>query len=118
MVFRCGCLEVLSFFFSSRRRHTSCALVTGVQTCALPISHLFSVDLHLRDVGEGTRELLLELDPTAPVQSFHRKNVSAWLMQTFHNFKLRLAKLLKSEGVTSVPVATSVDGWSESETKS
>src|SRR3546814_15007944 len=26
------------FFFSSRSRHTSCALVTGVQTCALPIS--------------------------------------------------------------------------------
>src|SRR3546814_4610313 len=29
------CLVV--FFFSSRRRHTRCALVTGVQTCALPI---------------------------------------------------------------------------------
>src|SRR3546814_6542899 len=29
-----GCF---SFFFSSRRRHTRCALVTGVQTCALPI---------------------------------------------------------------------------------
>src|SRR3546814_756503 len=28
------------FFFSSRRRHTSCALVTGVQTCALPICAL------------------------------------------------------------------------------
>src|SRR3546814_5251837 len=27
------------FFFSSRRRHTRCALVTGVQTCALPIFH-------------------------------------------------------------------------------
>src|SRR3546814_5028319 len=26
------------FFFSSRSRHTICALVTGVQTCALPIS--------------------------------------------------------------------------------
>src|SRR3546814_2269734 len=26
------------FFFSGRRRHTRCALVTGVQTCALPIS--------------------------------------------------------------------------------
>src|SRR3546814_1562715 len=26
------------FFFSIRRRHTRCALVTGVQTCALPIS--------------------------------------------------------------------------------
>src|SRR3546814_2686127 len=30
----CYCLI---FFFSSRRRHTRCALVTGVQTCALPI---------------------------------------------------------------------------------
>src|SRR3546814_4551354 len=29
------------FFFSSRRRHTSCALVTGVQTCALPILPVF-----------------------------------------------------------------------------
>src|SRR3546814_9535685 len=28
----------LFFFVSSRRRHTRCALVTGVQTCALPIS--------------------------------------------------------------------------------
>src|SRR3546814_2527003 len=28
---------LLWFFFSSRRRHTRCALVTGVQTCALPI---------------------------------------------------------------------------------
>src|SRR3546814_10688557 len=33
-------LEIVNlfFFFSSRRRHTRCALVTGVQTCALPIS--------------------------------------------------------------------------------
>src|SRR3546814_3916669 len=30
-------LRWLFFFFSSRRRHTRCALVTGVQTCALPI---------------------------------------------------------------------------------
>src|SRR3546814_6242971 len=29
---------LLFLFFSSRRRHTRCALVTGVQTCALPIS--------------------------------------------------------------------------------
>src|SRR3546814_4456041 len=34
----CCLLSILmSFFFSSRRRHTRCALVTGVQTCALPI---------------------------------------------------------------------------------
>src|SRR3546814_6863588 len=30
-------LRVFDFFFASRRRHTRCALVTGVQTCALPI---------------------------------------------------------------------------------
>src|SRR3546814_12972970 len=34
---------MLSFFFSSRRRHTSGALVTGVQTCALPIFALSGV---------------------------------------------------------------------------
>src|SRR3546814_2561475 len=34
------------FFFSSRRRHTRCALVTGVQTCALPISrYLTAADI-------------------------------------------------------------------------
>src|SRR3546814_3558332 len=31
------CICCCFFFFSSRRRHTRCALVTGVQTCALPI---------------------------------------------------------------------------------
>src|SRR3546814_5458290 len=36
------------FFFSSRRRHTRCALVTGVQTCALPIS-LLLVDQEVRE---------------------------------------------------------------------
>src|SRR3546814_2603448 len=39
----CSCVVcsvvVFCFFFSSRRRHTRCALVTGVQTCALPISY-------------------------------------------------------------------------------
>src|SRR3546814_4856465 len=34
-LFVCVCVYVV--FFSSRRRHTRCALVTGVQTCALPI---------------------------------------------------------------------------------
>src|SRR3546814_1809123 len=36
----CGCIVYvvnIFFFLSSRRRHTRCALVTGVQTCALPI---------------------------------------------------------------------------------
>src|SRR3546814_8825391 len=37
VVWLCWCL-----FFSSRRRHTRCALVTGVQTCALPIFEHFT----------------------------------------------------------------------------
>src|SRR3546814_4786573 len=45
----------MDFFFSSRRRHTRCALVTGVQTCALPIyyaivqgvDHIVPVDIYL-----------------------------------------------------------------------
>src|SRR3546814_2470379 len=36
----CYILGQFLFFFSSRRRHTRCALVTGVQACALPISRL------------------------------------------------------------------------------
>src|SRR3546814_20689020 len=40
------------FFFSSRRRHTRCALVTGVQTCALPI---WPVALETKSRREITR---------------------------------------------------------------
>src|SRR3546814_6362245 len=36
---------ILFFFFSSRIRHTICALVTGVQTCVLPILAVFDADL-------------------------------------------------------------------------
>src|SRR3546814_7090004 len=47
-----GCL----FFFSSRRRHTRCALVTGVQTCALPICFLgFGDRLKTEMRGAGVR---------------------------------------------------------------
>src|SRR3546814_4810390 len=41
-------MYVFCFFFSSRRRHTRCALVTGVQTCALPI---LATHLPLGQVG-------------------------------------------------------------------
>src|SRR3546814_5432190 len=40
---------VCVFFFYSRRRHTRCALVTGVQTCALPISPAAGVNSKLFD---------------------------------------------------------------------
>src|SRR3546814_5202692 len=45
------CLRPFLFFFSSRRRHTRCALVTGVQTCALPI---FAVDTHIFRISNRT----------------------------------------------------------------
>src|SRR3546814_15610933 len=43
------CVAMCVFFFSSRRRHTRCALVTGVQTCALPIYN----DAASAALGEG-----------------------------------------------------------------
>src|SRR3546814_7416774 len=44
------------FFFSSIRRHTRCALVTGVQTCALPIfRHHLALPELLRRLGTGRR---------------------------------------------------------------
>src|SRR3546814_2669982 len=43
------------FFFSSRRRHTRCALVTGVQTCALPI--LFGI---FATLAEFERDMIRE----------------------------------------------------------
>src|SRR3546814_5032249 len=49
------CCGVLLVFFSSRRRHTRCALVTGVQTCALPIS--FAKYLMWKDLSDRTAEL-------------------------------------------------------------
>src|SRR3546814_6037091 len=44
---------VYVFFFSSRRRHTICSLVTGVQTCALPIYRLGSTLLMTRGLNLG-----------------------------------------------------------------
>src|SRR3546814_7300705 len=49
---------MIVFFFSSRRRHTRCALVTGVQTCALPISLVAERDL------EKALSLLLTVEKT------------------------------------------------------
>src|SRR3546814_4843211 len=43
---------LLFFFFSSRRRHTRCALVTGVQTCALPIYRFDRIGLARPDARD------------------------------------------------------------------
>src|SRR3546814_10858760 len=64
-VSRNGCC----FFFSSRRRHTRCALVTGVQTCALPIYGLAPL---LADCGR-----LLDADSRALFLTVYAVRLSA-----------------------------------------
>src|SRR3546814_20907508 len=68
------CAFVIFLCFSSRRRHTRCALVTGVQTCALPISggrvrlaRLPGGAVRLRVPAPGTR-----LSPSGPIQPVRR----------------------------------------------
>src|SRR3546814_9369895 len=60
------CLFVVFFFFvASRRRHTRCALVTGVQTCALPILQVLigANDALAWPSPEARRDRLLECLP-------------------------------------------------------
>src|SRR3546814_3977812 len=65
---------IVFFFFSSRRRHTRCALVTGVQTCALPIFDGLdpkelrgTVDGLKKQVGSGVAMLVAVNDGRASV---------------------------------------------------
>src|SRR3546814_10208704 len=51
-----------SFFFASRRRHTSCALVTGVQTCALPIGLTCKVNEKVAIETDGVRDAFARHD--------------------------------------------------------
>src|SRR3546814_4351269 len=53
---------VFVFFFSSRRRHTRCALVTGVQTCALPILKKADIFEFYRRLAEQNPEPETELE--------------------------------------------------------
>src|SRR3546814_2584028 len=54
------------FCYSSRRPHTSCALVTGVQTCALPIWTRSWIDPH--PSGIYVKPADLWIDPSRPVE--------------------------------------------------
>src|SRR3546814_5501524 len=82
------CLGVmLFFFFSSRRRHTRCALVTGVQTCALPISRWRARDCRtarragsvrrLRWKSARLRERSRRSSRAVPVGGHHRRRAAA-----------------------------------------
>src|SRR3546814_3596677 len=60
-------LSVSILFFSSRRRHTRCALVTGVQTCALPIYTSRGASCFAE---KRTVETLEQGKPVTPFMSF------------------------------------------------
>src|SRR3546814_9574771 len=71
-------MGVFIFFFSSRRRHTRCALVTGVQTCALPICGVVWEDASfgaLDPVGDNRLRNLYEIVSVPPVPAPLRRLV-------------------------------------------
>src|SRR3546814_8073146 len=95
---------VLFFFFSSRRRHTRCALVTGVQTCALPISW---IDAAPRHGGRCHDHSCAEFDQeqgrqtrfrNAPDQE--RKSIFLW-NESAHRCRCRIRFGARSEEHTS-----------------
>src|SRR3546814_1186408 len=70
------------FFFSSRRRHTRCALVTGVQTCALPIS----LWLLVMATASGTLSLHI-LVPALPLAARDLGVSEAAIQQTITQYR-------------------------------
>src|SRR3546814_11162231 len=104
--------SVSLFFFSSRRRHTICALVTGVQTCALPI-FVERIDVALIGAGRmgqvhgpnaalhpGLR-LKYVVDP--------RPGAAAPLCERFGAAAATLEQALADPGIGAVLVCSSTD---------
>src|SRR3546814_1477135 len=75
----------LYFFFSSRRLQTRCALVTGVQTCALPIYEQAAID------RESVRD------------AFARRNIEV-LVGDWTNGDPAISRFLDSMGRSGVPL--------------
>src|SRR3546814_5210912 len=61
------------FFFSSRRRHTRCALVTGVQTCALPIYILLRSVRRFSPSTNSVTSATIPVNQANPLYSSGRK---------------------------------------------
>src|SRR3546814_4692325 len=62
------------FFFSSRRRHTRCALVTGVQTCALPILSISAAPVRHQGIATPRRTAMSHAPTLVPATELARRN--------------------------------------------
>src|SRR3546814_9934739 len=71
-------LDDFFFFFSSRRRHTRCALVTGVQTCALPISLKYCIAHYGGDSEDTVYRWAIERAPwSEPYKTYEAAKADA-----------------------------------------
>src|SRR3546814_2364929 len=88
--------DFMFFFCSSRRRHTRCALVTGVQTCALPIypAKLVAYGLSLRDLVDAVGR--------------NNENVGAgYIERSGQQYLIRVpGQVADAEGIEQIVVAT------------
>src|SRR3546814_14664457 len=103
----------LFFFFSSRRRHTRCALVTGVQTCALPIFDVAEVAgavlrvVRQRAEKSGLRIELLHDERLPALRADERK-----LKQALLNLLVNAIKFTPTGGGVSLGIHCSAeDGY-------
>src|SRR3546814_8471818 len=106
----CGMCFVF-FFFSSRRRHTICALVTGVQTCALPISpiqvHRSGTSPNIAKPSADAQSSLLKSigsrseEHTSELQSLMRISYAVFCLKKKNN-----KSLIKSQYITTHNLCT------------
>src|SRR3546814_9010629 len=95
---------MMSFCFSSRRRYSRCALVTGVQTCALPISMLG--DVLPRVLDDFRPDLILYqagVDPHA-ADRMGRLSLTDAGLETRDRLAMRAARL------RGIPLASTLGG--------
>src|SRR3546814_17635030 len=101
----------MDFFFSSRRRHTRCALVTGVQTCALPISLRPPKPDEIITSAESRRAVETLLRDGVLVRAVDRAKRKQMLfhLDAIDSARRRLAPLLETPGLLVTEIATALD---------
>src|SRR3546814_3449093 len=109
----------LLFFFSSRRRHTRCALVTGVQTCALPISAPQALTGEALKPGQqrpsppGTGKFLLKVgEDRRPGIPFHMEFTVSERESGIHDTNQRFSERSEERRVGKECVSTCRSRWS------